>query len=77
MRLGLTAGAEADLYELKALHLPADTRSRVIECLKILETFPSAGRALEDELEPYRVWRGRGAGCFPSTRFSRTKTSSW
>lgn len=59
MRLGLTPGAEADLYELeKALHLPADTRPRVIECLRILETFPFAGRALEDELAPYRVWRG-------------------
>ncbi len=59
MRLGLTPGAESDLYELeKALHLPSDTRPRWIECLKLLETFPSAGRALEGELSSYRVWRG-------------------
>ena len=59
MRLGLTPGAEADLLELEqVLHLPADTRPRVIECLKMLETFPYAGRALEGELGPYRVWRG-------------------
>ena len=59
MRVGLAARALAELSELEqGLSLPADTRVRVREALRTLELFAHAGRALEGEWAPYRVWSG-------------------
>ena len=59
MRVVFVAGALADLAELEeVLSLPADTRIGVRESLRTLERFPYAGRALEGEWEPYRLWMG-------------------
>ena len=59
MRVGFAARALAELAELEeVLSLPADTRIRVREALRTLEVFAHAGRALEDEWEPYRIWSG-------------------
>lgn len=59
MRVGFAARALAELADLEeVLSLPADTRIRVREALRTLEVFAHAGRALEDEWEPYRMWSG-------------------
>ena len=59
MRVGFAARALVELAELESvLSLPADTRARVRESLRTLKVFAYAGRALEGEWEPYRVWGG-------------------
>lgn len=59
MHVAFAARALTDLAQLESvLSLPVDTRARVRESLRTLEVFAYAGRALEGEWEPYRVWGG-------------------
>lgn len=59
MQVAFADRALAELGELEeVLSLPTDTRVRVSEGLRTLELFAHAGRALEGEWEPFRVWSG-------------------
>ncbi len=59
MRVELSAHARADLDDLEtALSLPDDLHQRVQDCLRPLNSFPYAGRALPGRWRPLRVWGG-------------------
>lgn len=55
----ITPRAERDVDQaIASLNLPADSWARIVHSLRILETFPSGGRALEGRWEGTRLILG-------------------